>query len=222
LIASAVVLPFGLFWRNVHLTTLKKCVLWTPVVPLIMLQCILRTGVLFSVVEGASDRVLASIYAFESLVLCFQVGVFLLMDAMRHPTPKLRIGFAMMLLVRFVLSLSLRSTSTFGAEQAALFDEGSWLRARLQFAGSSTKQSIIGSIDWTLTLMLSSSILSVLNYPGEMAVVRLRCDTRGYSNWRDQYLGDMAIRAHRRELDVADRVAWLRAKLTLGALDAAP
>ena len=74
--------------------------------------------------------------------------------------------------------------------------------------------------------MLFSSTLSVLNYPGEMAVVRLRCDTRGYSNWRDQYLGDMAIRAHRRELDVADRVAWLRAKvplapaliLTLGAL----
>ena len=64
--------------------------------------------------------------------------------------------------------------------------------------------------------MLFSSTLSVLNYPGEMAVVRLRCDTRGYSNWRDQYLGDMAIRAHRRELDVADRVAWLRAKVHIG------
>ena len=38
--------------------------------------------------------------------------------------------------------------------------------------GSATKQSTIASIDWTITVMLFSSVLSVLNYPGEMAVRR--------------------------------------------------
>ena len=60
--------------------------------------------------------------------------------------------------------------------------------------------------------MLISSILSVINYPSEMAVVRLRCDTKGYFNWRDQYIGDMAIRAHRRDLDAADSYLWFRSK----------
>ena len=67
-----------------------------------------------------------------------------------------------------------------------------------------------------------------------LQVVRLRCDTKGYFNWRDQYaaaaqarthsprppsqahhsagyqpryIGAMNIRAHRRDLNVADR--WL-------------
>ena len=60
--------------------------------------------------------------------------------------------------------------------------------------------------------MLLSSILSVINYPGEMAVVRLRCDTKGYFNWRDQYIGDMFVRAHRRDVDAADSYLWLRSK----------
>jgi hypothetical protein len=79
--------------------------------------------------------------------------------------------------------------------------------------GASSKQSIISSVDWTLTLMLISSILSVVHYPGEMAVVRLRCDTRRYLNWRDLYLGSMAVRAHRRDLDAADAALWMRARL---------
>ena len=36
---------------------------------------------------------------------CSQVGVFLLMDAMRYPAPGLRIAFAIALLVRFGWSL---------------------------------------------------------------------------------------------------------------------
>ena len=82
------------------------------------------------------------------------------------------------------------------------------LRDAFMGVGSATKQSTIASIDWTITLMLFSSVLSVrnhpdemdpspspgpgpspnpspnpnphqvLNYPGEMAVVRMRCDTK--------------------------------------------
>ena len=150
------------------------------------------------------------------------------------------------------------------AEQWPLLEPGP-LRDAFMGAGSNSKQNTIASIDWTITLMLFSSILSVLNYPDEMAVrcagpppiptspaspttlpqphhppcpslqvVRLRCDTKGYFNWRDQYaaaaqarthsprppsqahhsagyhpryIGAMNIRAHRRDLNVADR--WL-------------
>tara|TARA_B100000787_G_scaffold158537_1_gene136031 strand:- start:252 stop:623 length:372 start_codon:yes stop_codon:yes gene_type:complete len=61
--------------------------------------------------------------------------------------------------------------------------------------------------------MLFSTILSVLNYPDEMAVVRLRCDTKGYFNWRDQYIGAMNIRARRRDLNVADRYLWFQSNV---------
>ena len=60
--------------------------------------------------------------------------------------------------------------------------------------------------------MLFSTIISVINFPNEMAVVRLRCDTRRYFNFRDQYLAAMRVRAHRRDLDAADAALWLRAK----------
>lgn len=62
-------------------------------------------------------------------------------------------------------------------------------------------------------LMLFSTILSVLNYRDEMAVVRLRCDTKGYFNWRDQYIGAMNIRVRRRDLNVADRYLWFQSNV---------
>ena len=55
------------------------------------------------------------------------------------------------------------------AEQWPLLEPGP-LRDAFMGAGSNSKQNTIASIDWTITLMLFSSILSVLNYPDEMAV----------------------------------------------------
>ena len=71
---------------------------------------------------------------------------------------------------------------------------------------------VLTSIDWTIFIMISSVITSVIFNPSEMAVVRLRCDTKGYFTWRDQYIGAMAVRAHRRDLDAADRYLWLQSK----------
>ena len=43
-----------------------------------------------------------------------------------------------------------------------------------------------------------------------LQVVRLRCDTKAYFNWRDRYIGAMNVRAHRRDLDAADSYLWFR------------
>ena len=45
-----------------------------------------------------------------------------------------------------------------------------------------------------------------------LQVVRLRCDTKAYFNWRDQYIGAMNVRSHRRDLDAADSYLWWRSK----------
>ena len=45
-----------------------------------------------------------------------------------------------------------------------------------------------------------------------LQVVRLRCDTKAYFNWRDRYIGAMNVRAHRRDLDAADAALWMKAK----------
>ena len=39
------------------------------------------------------------------------------------------------------------------------------------------------------------------------------CDTKGYFNWRDQYIGAMNIRSRRRDLNVADRYLWFQSKV---------
>ena len=101
LVLSAVVLPVGLFRNNAHRTTLNKLLLWTPSVPLIMFQCLFRACVLLSTISSSSDKVYATIQAVEALILVPQVAVFLLMDSMRYPTPALRIGFAIALVLRF-------------------------------------------------------------------------------------------------------------------------
>lgn len=215
LLLAAVILPIGTFYRNVHRITVNKVLLWTPSVPLILLQCVFRTAVLLSVVPDASDTVFALNEGLTSAVLTMQVAVFVFMDAMRFPTPMLRIGFALALLVRFGFSLILRSTMQLSEEQAPLAEQGSAIARAFEAFASTPKQSVISSVDWTIVAMLSSSILSVVNYPGEMAVVRLRCDTRRYFNWRDQYLAAMEVRASRRDLDYADHALWFRAKLPL-------
>ena len=211
LVLSAVVLPILTFRKNAHTTTVKKLLLWTPAVPLIVCQCFFRACILLSTISDADDSAYASLVAVEALVLVPQVAVFLLMDSMRYPTPMLRIGFAIALVLRFLSAVTTRATEELGPEQHALIPAGP-ARDAFMGLGSATKQSTLASIDWTITLMLLSSILSVINYPGEMAVVRLRCDTKGYFNWRDQYIGDMFVRAHRRDVDAADSYLWLRSK----------
>merc|ERR1719506_218174 len=208
---SSVVLPVGLFHNNAHRTTVNKVLLWTPVVPLVIFQCIIRSCILLSIIADLADVQFAQIFAAESIVVTGFVAVFLFMDAMRHPTPLLRIALAICLCLRFLSSVMARAIYKYPAEQWPLLLEGP-LRDAFMGVGSATKQSTIASIDWTITLMLFSSVLSVLNYPGEMAVVRMRCDTKGYFNWRDQYLGAMNIRAHRRDLNVADRYLWFQSK----------
>ena len=212
LFLAAVVLPIGLFRKNAHMTTVKKCILWTPTVPLVVLQCLLRAAVLLSVIPTAADKVHAAIMGAEALILVAQVAVFVMMDAMRIPTPVLRIGFALALIMRFGASVRSRSFSQISAEQVPLLRSGYW-RDQFMGLGSASKQSTISSVDWTIVFMLFSSVLSVINYPGEMAVVRLRCDTRGYFNWRDQYIGAMAVRSHRRDLGVADNYLKLRSAM---------
>jgi len=140
-----------------------------------------------------------------------QVAVFLLMDAMRHPAPVLRLFFALFLGLRFLVSMLSRATREHAAEQRPLLEPGP-LRDSFMGAGSSSKQSVLTSIDWTIFIMISSVITSVIFNPSEMAVVRLRCDTKTYFTWRDQYIGAMAVRAHRRDLDAADRYLWLQSK----------
>lgn len=55
LLLAAVVLPIGTFYKNATRTTFKKVLIWTPVVPLILIQCVFRVAILFSVVPHASD-----------------------------------------------------------------------------------------------------------------------------------------------------------------------
>ena len=50
-----------------------QVMLWTPMVPIIMVQCLFRTGVLFSVIYTASDTVYHATAAAASVVLCAQV-----------------------------------------------------------------------------------------------------------------------------------------------------
>ena len=45
-------LPVGLFRNNAHRTTINKCILWTPTVPLILLQTLVRAIILLSLVRS--------------------------------------------------------------------------------------------------------------------------------------------------------------------------
>ena len=74
LLVSTVLLPLGLFWNNAHLITVRKVVLWTPTVPIILAQCLFRAAVLCSIVSSAFDTASACIQAAEAIILTLQVG----------------------------------------------------------------------------------------------------------------------------------------------------
>ena len=87
-----------------------------PTVPLVVLQCLLRAIVLLSIIPTAADKVHAAVMGAEALILVAQVAVFVMMDAMRIPTPVLRIGFALALIINGInanlASKDLRDKST--------------------------------------------------------------------------------------------------------------
>ena len=74
LFVSSVVLPMGLFRNNAHKTTAVKVLVWTPVVPLILLQCLIRAIIFLSMIPTAADRQFAQITSAEALVFMLQVG----------------------------------------------------------------------------------------------------------------------------------------------------
>ena len=98
-----------------------------------------------------------------------QVIVFIFMDAMTAPAPKLRIIFAVVLVARFVESFGKRMLNIYPPEQLGLVPHA---EGYLRGLGTSSRQSFVRSIDWTVLAMLGSSIISVLLYPRELAVVR--------------------------------------------------
>ena len=83
LFISSVALPIGLFHNNAHRTTLIKCVLWTPKVPLILLQCLVRAAILLSIVKDAADKQYAEISGVEALLIVPQARRLLVV----HPLP---------------------------------------------------------------------------------------------------------------------------------------
>ena len=91
------------------------------------------------------------------------------MDAMTAPAPKLRIIFAVVLVARFVESFGKRTLYIYPPEQLGLLPHADGYLSGL---GTSSRQSFVRSIDWTVLAMLGSSIISVLLYPRELAVVR--------------------------------------------------
>lgn len=95
--------------------------------------------------------------------------VFIFMDAMTAPAPKLRIIFAVVLVARFVESFGKRMLYIYPPEQLGLVPH---VEGYLRGLGTSSRQSFVRSIDWTVLAMLGSSIISVLLYPRELAVVR--------------------------------------------------
>ena len=97
------------------------------------------------------------------------------MDAMTAPAPKLRIIFAVVLVMRFVESFGKRTLYIYPPEQLGLLPHAGGYLSGL---GTSSRQSFVRSIDWTVLAMLGSSIISVLLYPRELAVVRSYTLTR--------------------------------------------
>ena len=174
-----------------------------------MVQVALRAVVLTSLIGDSLDHVWAICEALEGWSLLLQVIVFIFMDAMTAPAPKLRIVCALVLTMRFCSSFIKRTVAVYPPEQLALLPQDGFFRG----LGSSSKQSFVRSIDWTVLAMLGSSIVSVLLYPRELAVVRLRCDVLAYMNWRDHYVRRMAVRAHRRDNELADSMTMLRTRI---------
>ena len=198
--------PTRMWRRNMHNKAVRKLILWTPTVPLVLLQLLMRAAVLCSVARYSQDLTFAIVNAVEGFALLLQTFVFIFMDAQKVTAPGMRSLFALTMIGRFFVSFYLRQTTIKWVEQYPLLPQ-TGLTAGF---GTSSRQSIISSIDYTVIALMASSLLSVLLHPTELAIVRIRADVQGYLNWRDHYIKRMALQATRRDQDVAD--AALRVK----------
>ena len=184
----------------------RKVLLWTPTVPLVLLQLFVRALMLCSVVAllvrpDARDR-----KAIEGFALLLQTFVFLFMDAQKVTAPKMRFVFAFILILRFFWSFFTRQTTIKWVEQYPLLPQTG---LTLGF-GTSSRQSIISSIDYTVITLMASRCSRCSSTrpssPSSASAPTSRATSTGAtttsSGWR--------CRRARRDQDVAD--AALRVK----------
>ena len=192
-----------------HNKAVRKLILWTPTVPLVLLQLLMRAAVLCSVARYSQDLTFAIVNAVEGFALLLQTFVFIFMDAQKVTAPGMRSLFALTMIGRFFVSFYLRQTTIKWVEQYPLLPQ-TGLTAGF---GTSSRQSIISSIDYTVIALMASSLLSVLLHPTELAIVRIRADVQGYLNWRDHYIKKMALQAARRDQDIADAFLYYKSRI---------
>ena len=125
----------------------------------------------------------------------------MLMDAMKLPTPKLRIVFALVLGARYVVSLAGRSTRVLPAEQRPILPSDTTFEGLGKIAG----QQFIVSMDWAIASLLVGALASTVFEPNKLALVKLRTDALGYFNWRDGFMAQMAVQSRQRD-------AWFTAQ----------
>ena len=192
-----------------HRVAVNKLLYETPTVLIVLLQLLYRAIILCATVGDAADKMYAAVGAVEGFALVLQTFVFIFMDAQKVTAPKMRIVFSLVMISRFLVSFYRRSFETTWAEE--------WPVGRgLGFAsdGQASRRSTIGGIDWTCTLLMATSLVSVLLHPTELALVKLPSDVQGYMNWRDHYVRKMGLQAARRDQDVADAFLRLKAWFT--------
>ena len=177
LTAQALLTPLALFTGNLHKEVFIHLFVWTPSVPLIILQLLLRTCILTRIAADASDSdyVYATIYAIEAWCLLFQVITFITMDAMVCQTPRLKGFFAFAHGVRFGGSFFVRTLSLQASEQC---------HTMFSPLFGSTRQDSIASLDFAVGNLLIAALISCLFEPSKMAFGGIRCTVKEYYSWR--------------------------------------
>ena len=202
--------PMRMWTHNMHSKGVRKVLLWTPTVPLVLLQLFVRALILCTVVGDSFDTMLAVRKAIEGFSLLLQCGVFLFMDAQKVTAPKMRFVFAFILILRFLWSFFTRQAGVIWTEQYPVLPQS----GRTLGYGTTARQSMLASVDWTVITLMANSLISVLLHPTELAVVRIRADVQGYLNWRDHYIKKMALQAARRDQDIADAFLYYKSRIT--------
>jgi len=206
----SVMWPMRMWTHNMHSKGVRKVLLWTPTVPLVLLQLFVRALILCTVVGDSFDTMLAVRKAIEGFSLLLQCGVFLFMDAQKVTAPKMRFVFAFILILRFLWSFFTRQAGVIWTEQYPVLPQS----GRTLGYGTTARQSMLASVDWTVITLMANSLISVLLHPTELAVVRIRADVQGYLNWRDHYIKKMALQAARRDQDIADAFLYYKSRIT--------
>jgi hypothetical protein len=212
LVLLSVILPVGLFKNNIHRPMIKNLLIWQPQVPLIIGQSLVRAAVLTVPIATAIDTTYATIVAVEAWCLVFQASIFMLMDAMRMRTPKLRVVFALVLSIRYLTSVIGRTVLIFPAEQRRVFPE---------WAASTTTQSLVASMDWSVAALLLGAFSSVVFEPSKLALIRLRTDTIGFFNWRFGYFAQLKVRSLQRGACLVAQARQLKARSVEAAVASA-